>query len=54
MARGCEVMNRKVIHITSMGINILFALCDDGTIWQQIAGVEGWKLIAGVPQEEVA
>lgn len=43
---------RKVVHITTMGVGSIFALCDDGTIWQMCVGKE-WILIKNVPQMEV-
>jgi hypothetical protein len=45
---------RKVVQIATMGVDCLFALCDDGTVWQMLVEVEGWTLITGVPQPEGA
>lgn len=45
---------RKVVQIAPMGVNCLFALCDDGTVWQMMyGGRDGWTLIKNVPQMEV-
>jgi hypothetical protein len=46
---------RKVVQLMSMGESYMFALCDDGTIWQQSTRTkgEGWQAVIDVPQGEM-
>jgi len=53
-------MTRKIVQITSSAAvednnysNILFALCDDGTVWKkETAGsYDSWEAIENVPQD---
>lgn len=41
---------RKVVQITTVGYGgLLYALCDDGTIW--VYDYVDWKQVESIPQE---
>lgn len=39
-------MKRKIIQITGVN-NVLYALCDDGSVWKYISG---WIKLPGLPE----
>jgi hypothetical protein len=52
-----EVMNRKIIQITAMGVTdkteTIYALCDDGSVWRLLVtarGVSNWHQLPDLPQ----
>jgi hypothetical protein len=45
---------RKVVQIATMGVDCLFVLCDDATVWQMLSRGEGWMRVKDVPQPEGA
>ena len=53
-------MARKIIQISSCGVEnsvitqcnaFLFALCDDGTLWEQRNTFSTWQQVSPVPSE---
>jgi hypothetical protein len=45
-------MKRKVVAITGGGCNVLYALCNDGTIWGISVEDNKWDPLPEIPQLE--
>ena len=50
-------MTRKIIQIaaipeTKNSFRTVFALCDDGTVWDIFESGDGWELLPPIPQDQ--
>lgn len=51
-------MTRKIIQIaatpeTKNSFRTVFALCDDGTVWDIFESGDGWELLPPIPQGQL-